>query len=121
MFKRVVVAIEILALVAAVGFVIALFVYDPDTGGGGGGGGGGGDEASSGAEIYAANCARCHGTDGGGGIGPQLSDGAVVAAYPDPVDEAIVINDGQGAMPGFEGVLTPEQIKAVVDYTRDEL
>jgi mono/diheme cytochrome c family protein len=121
MFKRVVVAIEILALVAAVGFVIALFVYDPDTGGGGGGGGGGGDEASSGAEIYAANCATCHGSDGGGGTGPQLSDGAVVEAYPDPVDEAIVVNDGMNNMPGFEGRLTPEEIAAVVEFTRTGL
>jgi len=114
MFKRVVLGIEILALVAAAGFVIALFVYDPDSGGGGGGG----DEASTGAELYAANCASCHGADGGGGIGPQLSDGAVIAAYPNPVDEAIVINDGMGAMPSFEGELTPEQIAAVVEYTR---
>jgi mono/diheme cytochrome c family protein len=116
MFKRVVVAVEILALVAAVGFVIALFVYDPESGGGGGGGGD--DEASTGAEIYASNCATCHGADGGGGVGPQLSDGAVIEAYPNAVDEAIVINDGRGAMPGFEGELTPEQIVAVVEYTR---
>jgi mono/diheme cytochrome c family protein len=116
MFKRVALVVEILALVAAAGFVIALFVYDPDSGGGGGGGGG--DEASTGAELYAANCARCHGPDGGGGVGPQLSDGAVIAAYPNPVDEAILINDGMGAMPAFEGELTPEQIAAVVEYTR---
>ena len=116
MFKRLVLVVEILALVAAAGFVIALFVYDPDTGGGGGGGGG--DEASTGAELYAANCASCHGADGGGGVGPQLSDGAVVAAYPSAVDEAIVVNDGMGAMPGFEGELTTEQIVAVVEYTR---
>lgn len=116
MFKRVVIVVEILALIAAAGFVIALFVYDPD--GGGGGGSGGEDEATTGAEIYADNCAGCHGADGGGGIGPQLSDGAVVAAYPNPVDEAIVVNDGMGAMPSFEGELTTEQIAAVVEYTR---
>jgi mono/diheme cytochrome c family protein len=112
MFKRVVLVVEILALIAAAGFVIALFVYDPDRGGGGDG------EATTGAEIYAANCARCHGSDGAGGIGPQLSDGAVVAAYPAPDDEAIVVSDGMGAMPGFEGALTTEQIAAVVEYTR---
>jgi cytochrome c oxidase cbb3-type subunit III len=119
MFKRVVVAIEILALVAAIGFVIALFVYDPDTGAGGGGGGDG--EALTGAEIYAANCATCHGPDGGGGTGPQLSDSAVVEAYPDPVDEAIVVNDGINNMPAFEGRLSPEEIAAVVEFTRTGL
>jgi mono/diheme cytochrome c family protein len=117
MFKRVVLGVEILALVAAAGFVIALFVYDPDSGGDGGGGG----EPSTGAEIFAANCAGCHGADGGGGVGPQLNDGAVVAAYPDPADEAMVISDGMGAMPAFAGELTPDQIAAVVDYTRSGL
>ncbi|MGH9025247.1 MAG: c-type cytochrome [Acidimicrobiia bacterium] len=112
MFKRIVVVVEILALAAAAGFVIALFVYDP------GGGGGGEGEATEGSEIFAASCAGCHGADGGGGTGPQLSDGAVVAAYPDPADEAVVVNDGRGAMPGFQYELTPEQIAAVVEYTR---
>ena len=32
-----------------------------------------------GAEVYAGNCASCHGGTGGGGVGPALADGEVVA------------------------------------------
>jgi mono/diheme cytochrome c family protein len=115
MFKRGVVVVELLALVAAAGFVIALFVYDP------GDGGGGRDEPTTGPEIFAASCAGCHGADGGGGAGPQLSDGAVVEAYPDPAAEVAVVTDGTGTMPAFGDDLTPEQIAAVVEYTRTGL
>jgi mono/diheme cytochrome c family protein len=115
MLKRVVVVVELLALVAAAGFVIALFAYDPGDDGGVDG------EATTGLQIFAANCAGCHGTDGGGGIGPQLSDGAVVEAYPDPAAEVAVVTDGSGTMPSFGDDLTPEQIAAVVEYTRTGL
>jgi mono/diheme cytochrome c family protein len=116
MFKRVVIIVELLALVAAAGFVIALFVYDPGDGGGGGGG-----EPTTGPEIFAASCASCHGSDGGGGLGPQLSDGAVVEAYPVPAAEVAVVTDGSGTMPAFGDDLTPQQIAAVVEYTRTGL
>ncbi|MBL8618604.1 MAG: c-type cytochrome [Deltaproteobacteria bacterium] len=29
-------------------------------------------DATSGAEVYAVNCAGCHGADGGGGSGPNI-------------------------------------------------
>jgi len=32
-----------------------------------------------------------------------------------------VITDGRGGMPAFAGQLSPEEIQAVTDYTRDDL
>lgn len=75
-------------------------------------------EAVDGATIYADDCAACHGADGGGGVGPALSGGAVVAAFPEVADQVTVVVEGRGGMPSFGDRLTPEQIDAVVDYTR---
>jgi mono/diheme cytochrome c family protein len=106
-FKRVVNVIEVLVLLAAVAFLIALFTND-----------GGGETATTGAALFAANCARCHGSDGGGGIGPQLSDGKVLAAFPDVADEITLVTRGMDGMPAFGGQLSAAQIDQVVDYTR---
>jgi mono/diheme cytochrome c family protein len=107
-FKRIVNVIEVLALVAAIAFVIALFTNDD----------GGGTPATTGAALFAANCARCHGSNGGGGIGPQLSDGKVVTAFPNIADQVTFVTQGKDGMPGFGGQLTAAQINQVVDYTR---
>jgi mono/diheme cytochrome c family protein len=106
-FKRVVNVIEVLVLAAALVFVIALFTND-----------GGGETATTGAALFAANCARCHGSDGSGGIGPQLSQGQVVAAFPDVADEITLVTRGRAGMPAFGGQLSAAQIDQVVDYTR---
>jgi cytochrome c oxidase subunit II len=113
-FKKIVNIVEVLALVAALAFVIALFT-------------GGSDSAStssgprSGAEIYGASCAVCHGDDGQGGVGPRLSDGAAVEAFPDAADEVEVVTNGRAAMPSFKGQLSEAEIQAVVEYTRTGL
>jgi mono/diheme cytochrome c family protein len=113
-FKRVVDVVEYLVLTAALVAVIALFANQgdavPDSA-----------STSPGAEVFAANCARCHGADGGGGVGPQLADGAVVDAYPEIADQIALITDGRGGMPAFGGTLSPEEIEAVAVYTREEL
>jgi mono/diheme cytochrome c family protein len=70
-----------------------------------------------GAEMYAANCAACHGADLGGQVGPALGAGSSAAAIPDE-DLIAVITDGRGAMPGFGSSLTPEQIEAAVIFIR---
>ena len=75
-------------------------------------------EAVDGATIYADDCAVCHGADGGGGVGPALSGGAVVAAFPEVADQVTVVAEGRGGMPSSGDRLTPEQIDAVVAYTR---
>lgn len=74
-----------------------------------------------GASIFATRCASCHGSDGGGGFGPALGGGLVAERYPDPADQHAVVTDGLGSMPSFASSLTPEQIQAVVDYTRNDL
>jgi mono/diheme cytochrome c family protein len=111
-FKRFVNIIEIVVGIAALAFVIALFVNEPDTGGGAA-------STPPGASVYAANCAGCHGADGGGGIGPQLA-GRVVDRFPDAADQIAVVTSGRGGMPAFKGRLTPEQIDQVVAYTRTD-
>ena len=110
MLKPVVNAVEALAVLAAAVFVVMLFANEPGNGGGG--------ASSPGAGIFSSNCARCHGTDGGGGIGPQLSGGRVVDEYPDAEDEIAVVTDGKGSMPSFEGRLSGDEIRQVVEYTR---
>jgi mono/diheme cytochrome c family protein len=114
MFKRIVNAIEILGLLAIAVFVVMLFANKPDEGGGAASAGDGGP----GAELYSANCARCHGGDGGGGVGPQLSDGQVVAAFPEVEGEIDVVTDGRGSMPSFGDRLSTAEIDQVVEYTR---
>jgi mono/diheme cytochrome c family protein len=107
--KRIVDVLQIVALVSALVFVVLLSANEPDAA-----------RASSGKEIFTANCARCHGPEGEGGVGPRLA-GTVVAEYPDIEDQEAIVRDGRGSMPSFRDRLTPEQISAVVAYTREDL
>jgi mono/diheme cytochrome c family protein len=107
---------EWLAVVAAVAFVVLLFANEPD------------DRSApaasapvSGDAVFAANCATCHGRDGRGGPAPVLADGRVVDDFPDPADQIAFVTNGRGRMPAFGGRLSPEEIEAVVEYTRTEL
>jgi mono/diheme cytochrome c family protein len=74
-----------------------------------------------GAAAYGQRCAGCHGGDGSGGIGPRLAGGRVVAVFADPQDQIAVVTNGRGGMPGFGERLSPEEIEAVVEYTRTVL
>lgn len=121
--KAVVSVAEILALVAA-GVFVALLLFkgtagatpatpaNPPAAGGA--------VVVDGAAGYRANCASCHGGDGGGRLGPQLAD-RVVDRYPDPAAEVLVVTNGRGGMPAFGSRLTPDEIAAIVDYTRTGL
>jgi mono/diheme cytochrome c family protein len=89
-----------------------------------------------GGEIYAANCASCHGATGGGGVGPAFADGAVIETFPNRADHLLWVWAGstgwpdtsygatdkpkQGGMPAFSS-LTPEELLAVVRYEREVL
>ena len=117
MLDKVVHGVQILAVVVVAAFVILLFVNEPaqpapvpKAG-----------SANTGAAIYATRCASCHGEDGGGSFGPALGGGVVVGRFPDPNDQIAVVTKGRGSMPSFADSLTPEQIAAVVDYTRNDL
>jgi cbb3-type cytochrome c oxidase subunit III len=77
-----------------------------------------------GREVYAANCANCHGADGRGKTqlgeaveAPDLTD----AAWRKKVGAsrmAASVARGRGRMPGFDRALTREEIAAVVAYVR---
>jgi mono/diheme cytochrome c family protein len=112
MFRRVVNVVEILAVIGAVAFVILLFANNP---------GGGAGSGSVGAQLFAANCASCHGADGSGGVGPQLSGGRALRDFPNEADQITFVANGRGIMPGFATALSPAQLKAVVGYTRTAL
>ena len=107
--------VQVITAIVTASFVILLFANEPP-------------EATpvpsaaadSGQAIFETRCARCHGTDGSGGFGPALA-GVVVEAFPDAADQEAVVANGRGSMPAFADSLTPEQIAAVVEYTRTGL
>ena len=74
-----------------------------------------------GRDLYQANCVQCHSASGGGGSGPQLNGGAVVANHPDITDQIELVTNGKDGMPAFGGRLGPDEIEAVVRYTREVL
>ncbi len=115
--KRVVDVVQVLVLAAAAVFTVALFVADGSSPSATTAAGG----TPSGEAIYGSNCAACHGSDGGGGTAPALGGGVVVERYPEVADQIQVITDGGNGMPSFGGALSPEEIEAVADYTRNDL
>jgi mono/diheme cytochrome c family protein len=96
-------------------------------------------ELAMGQQVYAANCASCHGSNGEGGTGRPLAD--VVKTFPTKADQILWVHlgspdkgtpygdpslnrtAGQGGyttkMPAFRDVLSNEQIAAVVRYERE--
>jgi mono/diheme cytochrome c family protein len=94
----------------------------------------------NGAQIYTQSCAGCHGPKGEGGVGPKLAAGESKLTFPTEADHIKWVEDGSqtakgkpygdpargkvassGGMPPFKGQLSPEEIKAVVTYERDQL
>lgn len=110
MFRRLVNVVEVLAAVGAAIAIVFLFANEP--------GSGSTTPSTPGAQVFAANCASCHGADGGGGTGPQLAGGAAVKRFPAVADQIRFVTDGSGAMPAFGGQLSPTEIRKVVEYTR---
>jgi mono/diheme cytochrome c family protein len=78
--------------------------------------------AQNGAQIYAAQCARCHGGDGRGQTPKGKQTGAKDFTNPQwQANEARgirAITNGKGKMPGFKSTLSPEEIRAVWEYVR---
>jgi mono/diheme cytochrome c family protein len=109
--------VRVIAMVAAAAFVILLFTNEPQKAPAVPAAG----TANAGKTIFAMRCASCHGEDGGGGFGPTLAGGVVAHDFPNAADEESVVANGRGSMPSFSGSLTPQQIAAVVDYTRTDL
>jgi mono/diheme cytochrome c family protein len=120
MLKRVVAVVEVVALAGFVVFVVLLLVAQPES-----------KETAAttdgkaavvdGEAIYDSACASCHGGKGQGAVGPKLNGGAVTREFRDADAELIVVRDGRSGMPSFEGRLSPEQLQAVVEFTRTGL
>ncbi len=88
-------------------------------------------EGVDGEAIFMEFCAACHGIGGAGGSGPAMLNGSEVAMFPNIDDHIAFVKEGSkpgqpygttgrgtGAMPPWEGRLTEEQIRAVVEYER---
>ena len=83
-------------------------------------GGGTVEVSSQGQEVYEQICQACHMADakGGGEPGamiPALAGNRNLADKDYPI---ILVMKGRGGMPWFNGVLTKEQIAAVITYVR---
>lgn len=77
-------------------------------------------EASTGpAEIYAAHCAKCHGSDGRARTSRGKRAGATDFTGDWNRDEARgvrIITNGKSEMPAFKGKLSAKEIRAVFSY-----
>ena len=74
-------------------------------------------ELAMGKELYLVNCSSCHMQNGGGSVGPNLTDEYWIHGN---TDEAITKVVAKGVlakgMPPWEGILKPNDIKAVVAF-----
>ena len=68
---------------------------------------------SSGASLFAANCANCHGANAQGGAGPRLA-GSQRVANTEMVRSTVQY--GRGMMPGFGSLLSADELDSVVAY-----
>ena len=79
--------------------------------------------ADTGADLYKAKCASCHGASGAGdtAIGKNLKlkdlSSAEVQKQSD-AELATIIEKGKKPMPPYEGKLTKDQIQELVKYIR---
>jgi cbb3-type cytochrome c oxidase subunit III len=69
--------------------------------------------SASGRQLFARNCARCHGAAGQGRNGPKLAGKSL--------DQQAIeqkVTDGGSKMPSFKKQLSSAQIKAVAAYVQ---
>jgi cytochrome c6 len=79
--------------------------------------------ADSGADLFKAKCAMCHGPDGKGqtamGKTLNLRDlGSADVQGQSDADLTNTITNGKGKMPKYDGKLTKDQISDVLKYIR---
>ena len=78
---------------------------------------------SDGAKLYAAACAKCHGSDGQANTPKGKQTNAVDLTSddwePDDARDTRIISKGKGRMPGFKRTLKPDEIKSIVTYIRN--
>ncbi|WP_421698570.1 cytochrome-c oxidase, cbb3-type subunit III [Ancylobacter sp.] len=76
-------------------------------------------DLAKGKEVFAANCAACHGADGKGNIelgAPNLTDGIWLYGSDRDSIIATLTNGRAGIMPAWAGRLDPTTIKALTVY-----
>jgi len=72
-----------------------------------------------GKEIYAEECAACHGDNGEGDIGPALGNPVMLSLTSDAFLRYAIENGRDGTdMPSFADALEPDQIDAVTAFLR---
>lgn len=77
----------------------------------------------SGADIFKAKCAMCHGADGSASTGMGKSMGLKPLSSPEvqkmsDEDLTALITNGKGKMPAYKGKLSDADIAAVVKYVK---
>jgi mono/diheme cytochrome c family protein/WD40 repeat protein len=74
------------------------------------------DAAPDAGALFAAHCARCHGTDRLGGMGPALLPENLQRTPRDAAAKVIAAGRPATQMPAFGDTLQPGEIAALVDY-----
>ncbi len=79
--------------------------------------------ADTGADLFKAKCAMCHGPDGKGdtamGKNLKVRDlGSAEVQGQSDADLNDIITNGKGKMPKYDGKLTKEQITELVKFVR---
>jgi cytochrome c oxidase subunit 2 len=79
------------------------------------------DLIARGEKVYAANCAACHRPDGKGAGPIKPLDGSPVVNDADKNKQIETVLHGRlnGAMPAWQGKLSPTEIAAVITYTKN--
>ena len=75
------------------------------------------ENIAMGQTIYATNCSACHGDDGIGEVlgSSDFTDLRLISAQA-PRDFYLVVTQGKGSMPAWQGRLSQEERWAVIDY-----
>ena len=123
MFKRITMVVEVVGLLAGAVFLVMLFTNQPSVSlpkpapvAAGQTPGTLSKEQAK--QLYDESCSSCHGEEGEGVYGPALSGDHSKTKFPDEQAQIAVVTKGVGQMRSFSADLTPEQIRAVVDYVR---
>jgi cytochrome c6 len=72
------------------------------------------DPVVEGEAIFKKYCILCHGADGKLGLNGAKD---ITASVLTEAERITLVTNGKNTMTPFEGILTPEQIQAVVKYT----
>jgi len=67
------------------------------------------------AQVFAANCAGCHGEQGQEARGP-----AIKPSKRSEQELFLIIADGRGEMPAFRGRLAESEVQALISFLRGE-